>query len=277
MGAIYVPQTILKEAKTFQALEERGVEKALRLVQDPAYRKERDPTTTDTTVYRAVFMPELVDTRNLAADRKEHDVWNNWYATPSIKLTGKSRGGNAVAAYVHGSNPFSTYAGITAAVDAGLVNGAGIIDRDSFLTLLDRAGDGLVFVVDYNPHSPSGVMSISDSLKLPRTAAFLGGKDRAERYHTNHQKVYGTDRISNRDSKDLDQEQTRARVLFLGDSYYYYDYDLGGVGDLNGVGRFLGVAPEARAAQPADLGEIVQAGISEDAIRRLLTRDLITP
>lgn len=238
---IYVP--IIKEAKTFQAFEARGVEKALRLLEDPAYRKEQDPASTDSRVYRAVFMPELVDARNLAADRGEHYIWNTWYATPSIRATGRSKANNPVVVYVHGSNPFSTADGITAAVDAGLANGAGKMTPQAFYALLDRQDDKTVFVVDYDKlrKSSSKVISVEEARTHPQTIAFLGGAERAERYLTNYEKVHGIDKIGVLHSDDLGEEP-RGRVLFLGN---YHCYGLLGGGHLDNDGRFLGVAPEA--------------------------------
>ncbi|MBI2148876.1 hypothetical protein HYU23_04295 [Candidatus Woesearchaeota archaeon] len=173
-------------------------------------------------------------------------MWEVWWLAPSVRATGTTKQGAKVVVYAHENNYFSNPANVKDAVDnKKLVNGAGPMPQDQFYSLLEREGNGRVFVVDYDKlkRSSSSVISVDDALYHPQTIPFLGSKDTAERYLVKHRKVYG-DKIGVWHTDDLEDEPM-ARMLFLGIS------DGNGLSgdDLDYSSRLLGVAPEAQSAR----------------------------
>ncbi|MBI2148785.1 hypothetical protein HYU23_03830 [Candidatus Woesearchaeota archaeon] len=168
-------------------------------------------------------------------------MWEVWWLAPSVRATGKTKGGKNVVVYAHENNYFSNPANVKDAVDnKKLVNGAGPMPQDQFYSLLEREGNGRVFVVDYDKlkRSSSGVISVDYALDHPQTIPFLGGKDIAERYLAKHRKVYGN-KIGVWHTDDL-KDEPMARMRYLG-----YGVNGGLDGGLYGGSRLLGVAPEA--------------------------------
>ena len=185
--------------------------------------------------YEAQFIPEIIDAR--ISSPEESRIWQTWFTAPSIRVTGKDKKGKPFVIYSHVENYLSQFKNITSAIEQGLVNGAGKMPQEEFQRLLDLKDDERVFVVDYDAlrNSTSGVIKVSKALAHPQTIPFLGGKERAEKYLEQHEKVYGSN-IGVWHSNDLSHEPL-ARVLFVGGIY------LGGLlgGGLNGDARFLGV------------------------------------
>ncbi len=191
--------------------------------------------------YQPLFMPELAMAR--ADAEKDSRLWQDWFLTPSVRVTGKSRAGNNVVVYAHVPTSLSDPANIRAMIDnKALVNGAGPMLQDEFYSLLDKEGNGRVFVVDYNKlrKSKSGVVRVDEAFTHPQTIPFLGGEQNAEAYLAKHKEVYGKDiGVWHRD--DL-ADRPMGRVLYLGSDYYD---GLGG-DSLDNDSRVLGVAPEAQ-------------------------------
>lgn len=236
------------EAEPFEKLEVNGVEKALRA----CYAAKAKP----------VYMPQLVDARINAP--KESPVWR-WHTTPSVRVTGRSKQGNAVVVYGHIPHYFSKPNNVAKAVSDGLVNGAGRMSPKDFYKLLDLEDKENVFVGDHSRHrtAPSGVIDFAQALEHPQVIPFLGGQTRAEQYLQKHQQVYNTTKISVWHCDDL-ADEPRGRVLFLGDNHGDV---LGANGRLNLIGRFLGVrrgangvsiAPKAQARENHDLDTVMK-------------------
>jgi len=226
---------IVVEAKPFEALETNGIEKAL--------------TQCLEAGYSPLFMPQVVDGRIFASPTDY--IAQHWFTTPSVRVTGRSRGGNAVVVYAHVPNPFSNPANIKIAREAGLVNGAGKIPLQDFYNLLELEDGQRVYVVDHKTlqSSESGVIEVSKAMKHPQTIPFLGGQDRAEKYLAKHEEFYG-DTIGIWHSDDLG-DVPQGRPLFVG-----YGCNFGLVGDyLDGSGRVLGVV----AAEPPHKGVVREA------------------
>ncbi|MBI4738426.1 hypothetical protein HY772_02500 [Candidatus Woesearchaeota archaeon] len=225
---ILIPPTRMIRARLFEALRANGIETALaECIEAKHY---------------PLYMPQVVDARIGAA--KDSPLFQNWWTTPSVRVTGKSRGGHNVVAYAHVPNYFSDPLNIKTAREAGLRNGAGIMPVPDFYALLEREDNKTVFVVDYDTlcNAESDVISVSAALKHPQTIPFLGGRERAEQYLAKHAEVYGKN-IGIWYSDDL-EENPRGRFLFLG----YGSGGLGGYVDLNNCGRFVGVV----AAEPRE-------------------------
>ena len=219
---ILVP--IMTEAKPFEALGINGVEKALTQCLDAGYNP--------------LFMPQIADGRILSSANDY--IVQNWFATPSVRVTGKSKGGNAVVVYAHVPNYFSNPANIKVARETGLVDGAGKMPLQDFYNLLDLEDSQSVYVVDYNTllNSESGVIKVSEAMKHPQTIPFLGGQERAEKYLAKHKEFYGKT-IGIWHFDDLGHVP-QGRPLFVGNNY---NNGLDGDNDINnnGGGRFLGV------------------------------------
>lgn len=178
----------------------------------------KDCTDIVAVDYEAMFVPQLIDIR--IRNPKGSKIWQNGWATPSIKATGVSKGGNPVVVYAHTDNYFSKHANIKVATTCvGLLNGAGIIPKEEFQRLLDLE-DGLnVFVVDYNTlkNSESEVIEVKNALKHPQMIPFIGGEERAEAYLDKYVKIYNKNTIENWYSADLQSTGTPVgRLLFLG-------------------------------------------------------------
>jgi len=215
---------MMTEAQSFEALETNGVEKALTQCLEAGYTH--------------LFIPQVADSR-ICASVNDYVV-QNWFSTPSVRVTGRSKGGKAVVVYGHVPNHFSNPANIKVAREAGLVNGAGKMPLLDFYNLLELEDGENVSVVDYNTlrSSESGVIKVNKAMKHPQTIPFLGGKDRAERYLAKHNEFYG-DSIGIWHSDDLG-DVPQGRPLFVFDYLGLYG------GSLNYVGRVLGVV----AAEP---------------------------
>ena len=194
--------------------------------------------------FRAWFIPEIEDLRSISD--KESFIWQKWHASPSVRVTGQTKGGNNVVAYAHVPNYFSNPQNIEKAIKEGLENGAGHYPEKQFYKLLDMEDGANVFVIDYDAlkNSESGVMSISEAMKHPQTIAFIGGKERTEKYLDQHEKVVGK-KIGNYHSDDL-HDKPFGRPLVVGNfsnsGYLLGDYNF------NGDGRFDGVPVSAEGA-----------------------------
>ncbi len=210
------------EAEQFEKFEVNGIEKALL----DCYKAQCWP----------VYMPLLVDAR--INSPKESPVWK-WHTTPSVRVTGKTKQGNAVVVYAHVPNYFSKPNNIAKAVNEGLRNGAGKIPQREFYKLLVLEDKENVFVVDYNKmkNSSSEVIDVAQALKHQQTVPFLGGQTRAEQYLQKHQQVYNTSKIRVWHCDDL-ADEPRGRVLFLGSGR---GSNIDADDFLGSYGRFLGI------------------------------------
>ncbi len=173
--------TIIKESvKPFYKTGTHGVSESLRECTDSGYNP--------------LFMPELA----IARSKTDGDsmLWKDWFLTTSIIATGRTKGGNPVVVYAHVPNPFNNVDNIRNAVNGtkgrNLVNGAGTLTNEEFYLLLDKQGNGRVFVVDYDKlkSSTSGIIKVKDALEYPQTIPFLGSKEIAEAYIDRYQKVH---------------------------------------------------------------------------------------
>ncbi|MEK6963343.1 MAG: hypothetical protein AABX70_02865 [Nanoarchaeota archaeon] len=223
-----------QEGKEFERLETNGVPAALEDCIEAGYSP--------------LFIPQVADTRIAAP--KENRVWQVWYSTPSIRATGRTTTSNArrpsgtpVVVYVHKPNFFSDSKNIREALPK-LVNGAGRLPQEEFDAYVgadgqtDAVGNRLVWVIDYDAlqKASSSQIKVKSALEHPQTVPFLGGEERAERYLSRHQEVYGSN-IGNWHSNDLSDESPLARCLFVGGSSIGLDGD-----DILYSGRVLGVS-----------------------------------
>jgi hypothetical protein len=187
----------------------------------------------------ALFMPEIIDAM-IALSHETSSIWETGYSAPSLKVTGKTEKGNAVAIYAHVPNELSFPKGIRRAIIGGLRHGAVKISWEEFDRLLNLEDNKTVFVVDHNKFSKTDLdyMPTKEALKHPQTIPFLGGKERAEAYLERHAQVFCNkdEKIGTWNCDDLD-DGPRGRLLYInghGDmssNYSVIDY----------VGRFLAV------------------------------------
>ena len=170
------------------------------------------------TSHKLMFMPDLIDLK-INSDR-DSEIWKNWYPTPSLEVTGKTRQGNAVVVYAHIPNYFSDPENIGKVVmEERLYRGGGIIPEGELYRLLKKEDENKVFVRDLEKfkNSRSGIVSIDSALEHPQTIPFLGGEKRAERYLQKHKQVYGDDvGIGISYNKDLKSDPL-GRCLFIGE------------------------------------------------------------
>ncbi|MEK6937971.1 MAG: hypothetical protein AABX04_02910 [Nanoarchaeota archaeon] len=183
----------------------------------------------------AAYMPELAEERIKA--KNDSSLWNDWWTTPSLRITGTTKGGSKVVLYVHDQTSWTNPEELKYAREHHK-NGAGPFSQKEFDALADRVDDGKVFKVDYDvlKRSTSGVIIVDAALEHPQTIPFLGGEDVAKRYLAKHREVY-EDNIWIWHSDDL-AEEPRGRLLVLGN---LHNLNLFGYGNLNGNARFLGV------------------------------------
>ncbi len=224
------------EGKEFEVLEPFGLEKALRQCQDVGYKP--------------LFVPQLADAR--IASPKKARVWNNWYSTTSLRVTGRSKGNKLVVVYAHVPNYFSNPDNIAKAVRSveDLIyyrtGTGGRIPEKEVHRLLKLEDDENVFVIDYNKlrNSSSGVIDVSEALEHPQTVPFLGGQARAEQYLQQYKKVRGNT-IGIRHFDDLGEE-------FLGHLLFFGNNNKNALNDncLFIGGRFVGVAQEMQQSLP---------------------------
>ena len=227
-SGVYVQNVPKEEAKIFYSEGKHGVADSLEVCSNEGYQ--------------ALFMPELAKARI-----GSQELWKNWFLTPSLRVTGKTKQGTKVIVYAHQPNYFSDPVNIRNIVESEkLVNGAGPIPQEEFNRLEALNGNGRVFVIPYETlkQSSLGVISADDALDHPQTIPFLGGEEIAKAYLVRHKEVYG-DNIGIWHCDDFDKLTPRGRLLYVGD----YNYGLSGSIDLSNVGRCLGIAPEAPVAQ----------------------------
>ena len=194
--------------------------------------------------YMPLYMPALVDLR-INADGATR-IWREWFSTPSIRITGRGKStniskkeGTTFVVYAHIPNYLSNSKNLKRVIENHLIFDVGIIPRAEFLRLLDLEDGNNVFVVDYNAIKSSavGVVTLKEALKQPQTKPFFGGEKRTEKYFERYKKVYGN-RIGVWRPDDL-PDRPMARLLFLGNSYYFSPVDSSCLGD---SGRFIGVS-----------------------------------
>ena len=185
--------------------------------------------------YSPAFMPQLVDARIAAGE--DNPIWNDWYASGSVMITGTTKGGSEVVVFAHIPNYLNNPENIGHAKGKGLRNGAGFVPEPEFQRLLGLEGAG-VFVVDYDilKNSSSGISSIAAAVNHPMIAPFLGGMERVEPYLRMHRQVYG-DNIGVWHADDLASDGPLGRVLWLG----LGSGGLCGHYTLDGFGRVIGV------------------------------------
>jgi len=186
--------------------------------------------------YTPAYMPELAERRIKA--KANSALWNDWWTTPSLRITGTTSAGSKVVLYVHDQTSWNDPEKLKYAREHHK-NGAGPFPQEEFNVLVDRNGDGKVFLVDYDKlrSSPSGIISVNAALEHPQTIPFLGGDEKlAQRYLNKHGQVKGN-KIGIWRSDDL-KDQPYGRLLFLGDGISSI---LDGVSSLSGSARFFGV------------------------------------
>ena len=212
-------------------------------------------------------MPELIVAK-IKAD-ENHDFWKNWHTVHTEENIGMDKKGifygkdEPVLVIVNGGG-ILTPNRIKQAYEEGLTNGSAKYSDDEFSNLLEgRLPSGaLIELYKFEkikkgipdlPHRFGVVMpySIAQNTKNgyykkrgfvqnPLVIARAGGIENLETYF-DRAKDSDKEVGNNHTFKNRDASVPQGRVLFLDG-----DYDgLDGVNDLDGGGRFVGVAPEA--------------------------------
>ncbi len=198
--------------------------------------------------FSSLNMPVFLEERLAQSD--SHDVWNKWSFTPSAFVTGKSKGGNRVAAVVHVPSYASDPRNIATARAAGsLVNGALPISDAEVHRLLQLEGNG-VMVVDHAKllKSSVGRMSVDQTLNHVLTVPFCGSERLTILYVPRHSARYGGVGVYFR-KEDLESNTSLARLLLAGNYDYYY---LSAGNGLSDDGRFFGVRQNSAAGADAE-------------------------
>ncbi len=242
--AIQIPRKAVFEGRIFRA---ETKESALRLLLNEGFEP--------------VYMPEIVDGRNEYSLEESPTNWQLLHA-PSIKATGRTKGGTPLVVYAHIPNYFSNPDNIAEAAKQGFINGAGIMPDKEFWELVDMAEEQegkpnqKAFWVDYKAlrNSVSGVIKVKDAIKHPQTIAFLGGRSRAEEYLLFHKKDPGaTATIDNRHIDDLTEGKSIGRVLCWGGSCYL---GLKSNSRFDDEALFVGVRDGAEGAVPQKTSQL---------------------
>jgi hypothetical protein len=215
-----------------------------------------------------VTMPELIATKVVAS--KTHDLWNKWYTAHTeenigIDRKGRFYGGNEPVLVVVNGGGLLTPERIKKAYVDGLVGNSAKYTQEEFDNLLEGIvanGDEIPLYkyedVLENPALPHrfGIVmkySVAQStftdyfkeesfIENPLVIARAGGSQYLKEYHSLAKYSDGEVRNSHI-YNGRDPSEPSGRLLYL----YSVNYGLSGYIDLNNYGRFLGVAPEARA------------------------------
>ena len=226
---IYSHRIILEPVKIFYRERKYGLSESLKECSESGYNP--------------LFMPELAKAKSKA--NRDSILWKEWFLTPSIKATGRTKSGSPIVVYAHVPNYFSNSENIRSAIEGDkLINGAGPMPKEEFYRLLDLQDNKRVFVVDHDKlkNSTNRKISVEEALAHPQTIPFLGGEQIAADYLIKHKEVYGENNIGVWHTDDL-QEEPMGRVLVVGSSY---NSGLNGFNGLGSDGRVFGVAPEAQ-------------------------------
>src|SRR3989338_3725498 len=167
------------------------------------------------------YMPELLRFKIDAS--AESNLWQQWYTSASIIITGRSKKGNAIIAFDHTQNPLNNSTKIRETIALGLQNGAGTLPIHEFYQILDHQDDTDIFVIDYNPlpHTHIQEIPLSSALTHPFVISFCGGKEIAQLYLQKYSQVTKkkTITISYRDDAHL---RPLARLLYLDPCISFY-------------------------------------------------------
>lgn len=190
---------------------------------------------------KPLYMPDIIRLRIV----QEDDIWQKWWQTPSIAITGKGKssnfskkGGTHVIVYAHVPNYLSEPSNIRKLIKNGTENGAVPIPYEEFKRLLDMFDNKNVFVFDYKVLSkhPNGIIPFEEAIKHPQLIAFAGDKDVAEAYLEMHKKVYKETNIGIWYPTNL-TDTPLGRALLLGN---YFGRGLDAADEMDGEGRILG-------------------------------------
>lgn len=232
--------------------------------------------------FEALFMPDIIDAR--IESQPDAYFWQNSFSTISIKVTGKTKKGNAVVVYAHVPNYFSNAINLARAIRGGLVDSAAGMPKHEFQRLLELEDNKKVFVVNCDKlkkfHSDklkkdsmgSGIdIPIKEVLKHPQTIPFIGGRERAERYiecFRNYEEIYNkkeANRISLCYSQEYWINKLLARFLIIGNIGESPEVHLHADTCLNNSLNFLGIRiKEGKKITPQTLEQILE--LIEDLI-----------
>ncbi len=184
---------------------------------------ESQLTRSQNNGYDTLYIPQIVDARIVSEGYD--DIVENTILSPSVRVIGKSKAGNAVVVYAHVPHYFSNPTNITAARKAGLVNGAAKMPLSHFYGLLDLEDNKNVFVLDHqiflNAGTYDGVygnygsVELSEAIENPRLISFFAGRERAERYFARYNSYleknifasYSSRAIHPRDLSELNDQE----------------------------------------------------------------------
>lgn len=241
---ILIPISVVRKGKEFYTT---SVAEALRACQQEGYE--------------ALFAPLIAQARIAAAENKDKEavlqeiIWQKWWDTASVIATGKTKAGKAVVAVGHVPNYLSNPDNIEAALNQGLVNGAGILPQDGFDRLLGMEDGKTVFVIDYDAvvRAGSGIMTLAKAEKHPLAVPFVGAKSTLDAYLATHKRVIG-EKIGV-GYKEAVGAVPVGRLLAFGDDFTDVLGFLFGDDLLDYFGRFVGVRQGAEGATPQKQAE----------------------
>ena len=246
-------------------------------------------------------MPQLLRGRVLAPF--DNEIWTNGYTANSEENAGKSPQGNDVYIAVHGGGILGSPERIKAAYKEGLTDkyAAKFTDKELQDLLNGNLPDGTKIPVYTFNDLKSGnipkslkqyavVMDFEQAKKAvsgqedfdrlkddPLVIVRAGGVEEAAAYLNKAKEKHKTAKYGSRHLFDgIDPSQAQGRLLFLGNYAYL---GLNGNYNLSNLGRFVGVAPEAREAKKVvapTLEQVlaVSSRHSPEINRAQLTREL---
>ena len=219
-------------------------------------------------------MPQLLQMKVLAP--KSDALWKNWYTTTSEELVGKSKQGTAHVVLVH-NGIFSNPERIETAYKEDLIRGAGRLNPTEFQDILEGKlpnGRTLQQVYSFDEFLKNGVpedvttyavvMDFDKLKKLssgdqkitrlydnPLVIARAGGEAQAQAYLDKVKKLFNRKElgVSHPFNYIVSLDQAQGRLLYVINGVWDCKGGLVGYGNLDGDGRYVGVAPEARDAK----------------------------
>ncbi len=209
----------------------------------------------------AASLPYLIQLRNDCADFAD-PLWVHWF----FGMSGVYHIGDAFF-FSHGNDhPLARPGRIRSAIDSGLISGAArltplesvriyspgtMIDYEDFLPRSARQALPEPYTIRADASLFHGLKNDYLSLKTwmndPRAIIYTGGKNAAEQYAERLRQHEQTAAYLSLDT--VEDLPDWGRLLFLLDG----SGGLGGDGNLDGNGRFVGVAPEAQSVKKKSL------------------------
>jgi hypothetical protein len=127
---------------------------------------------------KPLFAPQLAEERLYA--RPDSRLWQKFYTTPSLVVSGKTNHGNAVTVFVHADNYLMNPKNAAGNIRQGTVP----VAEDAFLRYIGQEDNKTVFIRDFNAleNAPHVVSTLEEAIQHPAIVPIFGTVERAAAY-----------------------------------------------------------------------------------------------